>query len=142
MKRLTAHPTIFIAIALLAGCGGKSFKQEQRHAWHQEQARLFDVPIPIMAEPDFAYTWSDDQEGNRVLGYIVTADTTQELVEFYQANMERLGWRERAIIAGHEVLVTFEKPEKVCCVSVRPEGDEKMRLVLSVGSVERESTYS
>lgn len=124
------------AIALLAGCGGKSYKQEQRHAWQQEQARLYDIPIPIMAQPDFEYTWSDDEHGNRVLGYVVTADSTQELVEFYRANMERLGWRERAIITGREVLVEFEKPEKLCCVSVRPEGDEKMRLVLSVGHID------
>lgn len=135
--------TIFVATAcILAGCGNKSLKQEQRHAWQQEQARLYDIPVPIMAEPDFAYTWSDDTNGSRVLGFLVTADTTQELVAFYQANMERLGWRERVRINGREVLIEFEKPEKLCCVSVRPEGEEKMRLVLSVGCIDNEQLYS
>jgi hypothetical protein len=134
--------TIFVAIAcMLAGCGNKSLKQEQRHAWQQEQARLYDIPVPIMAEPDFAYTWSDDN-GSRVLGFLVTADTTQELVDFYRANMVRHGWRERVMINGREVLIEFEKPEKLCCISVRPEGDEKMRLVLSVGCIDTEVLYS
>jgi hypothetical protein len=133
---------IVAAMSFLAGCGNKSFKQEQRHAWQQEQARLYDIPVPIMAEPDYNYTWSDDRNGNRVLGFLVTADSTQELVTFYQAHMERLGWRERVIINGREVLIEFEKPEKLCCVSVRPEGDEKMRLVLSVGCIDNAESYS
>lgn len=129
-------------LCILTGCGSKSFKKEQRQAWQQEQARLYDIPVPIMAEPDYGYTWSDDKNGSRVMGYLVTADSAQELVTFYQAHMERLGWRERMIINGREVLIEFEKPEKVCCVSVRPEGDEKMRLVLSVGCVDNDILYS
>lgn len=124
----------------MAGCGNKSFKQEQRHAWQQEQARLYDIPVPIMAEPDYDYTWSDEN-GSRVLGFLVTADTPQELVEFYRSHMERQGWQERAIIHGREVLIEFVKPEKLCCVSVRPESAEKMRLVLSVGSIENTTVY-
>ncbi len=126
---------------ILAGCGNKSLKQAQRHAWQQEQARLYDIPVPIMAEPDFEYTWSD-ATGNRVLGFLVTADSTDELVAFYRAHMERLGWRERVIINGREVLIEFEKPEKLCCVSVRPENEQKMRLVLSVGCINSDALYA
>ncbi|MGE0010029.1 MAG: hypothetical protein AB7F19_05830 [Candidatus Babeliales bacterium] len=134
--------TIFVAIAcIFAGCGNKSLKQEQRHAWQQEQARLYDIPVPIMAEPDFEYTWSDEH-GSRVLGFLVTADSTQELVDFYRANMVRHGWSERVLIRGREVLIEFEKPEKLCCVSVRPEGQEKMRLVLSVGCKDIDVLYT
>lgn len=133
----------FVAtISLLAGCGNKSFKQEQRQAWQQEQARLYDIPVPIMADPDFSYTWSDDRTGNRVLGFLVTAGSTQELVTFYQAHMERLGWRERVRINGREVLIEFEKPEKLCCVSVRPEGKDTMRLVLSIGGIDNAQDYA
>lgn len=132
---------IVATLAMVAGCGNKSFKQERRHAWQQEQARLYDIPVPIMAEPDYEYTWSDTT-GNRVLGFLVTADTTKELVEFYRSHMERLGWQERVIIEGREVLIEFQKPEKICCISVRPENDQKMRLVLSVGCIDNITLYS
>ncbi len=140
---MKSHLIYFVAtLCLMAGCGNKSFKQEQRHAWQQEQARLYDIPVPIMAEPDYTYTWSDDAKGNRVLGFLVTADTPEELVEFYRSHMERLGWQERVIIHGREVLIEFVKPEKLCCISVRPESSEKMRLVLSVGSIDNVTSYA
>lgn len=47
--------------------------------------------------------------------------------------MECLGWQERNCFEGKELLLIFDRPGKMCIVSIRPEKNEKVELVLFVG---------
>jgi len=86
----------------------------------QQEARLTDIPIPLNAKPLPKYFWMDEQESAGVmLGYCVTA-SPQEIVSFYSQEMERFGWDQIVYCNAHEHLLIFEKPGRVCSISLRP----------------------
>ena len=80
------------------------------------EARLVDVPIPVVAKIESA---SCDASGSIKFTYSSTL-SHQELSEFYNNEMERLGWRQESSFVGNEVLFSFKKPDKSCVVSMRP----------------------
>jgi len=82
----------------------------------QSEARLEDVPIPIMAKIQGA---SCDDQGGTMFVYDVTLEK-EKMIEFYADEMERLGWEKVSLFDADEVLMSFSKPCKVCTVSIRP----------------------
>lgn len=86
----------------------------------QQEARLTDIPIPLNAKPVPNCFWMDEKESAGVmLGYRVTA-SLQEIVSFYSQEMERFGWDNVVCFDAHEHLLVFEKPGRVCSISLRP----------------------
>lgn len=86
----------------------------------EQEARLTDIPTPLNAKPVPNYFWMDKKESAGVmLGYSVTA-SPQEIVSFYSQEMERFGWDQIAYFDACEHLLIFEKPGRVCSISLRP----------------------
>jgi hypothetical protein len=90
---------------------------------HECEARLSDIAIPIkrvpikklLSEYSYAYT---------------TAESIEWLIDFYQREMERLGWELNGKIdgqdyPGNEVTLVFNKPHKLTVVSIRQNGRKK-----------------
>jgi hypothetical protein len=73
-----------------------------------------------------ASNWCDSKDGesrcsgDSALSY-VTAQSVEQLANFYVCNMERLGWQLVADFYAHETLFFFERYDKRCTVSLRPE---------------------
>jgi len=89
----------------------------------ERQAQLVDVPVPLNVKPlpDFFAQDSVASHETFALGY--TAELSMnEVVKFYQQEMERHGWRVMASgAAGKETLHYFVKPDRFCSVSIRPQ---------------------
>lgn len=86
----------------------------------QQEARLTDVPIPLNAKPVPKRFWIDEGESAGVMLTYVVSTSPQEIVSFYSQEMERFGWDQTACFNAHEHLLIFEKPGRVCSISLRP----------------------
>lgn len=86
----------------------------------QQEARLTDVPIPLNAKPVPQSFWVDEKESAGVMLTYTVSVPPHEIVSFYSQEMERFGWDHVASFDAHEYLLIFEKPGRVCSVSLRP----------------------
>ena len=86
----------------------------------QQEAMLVDIPIPLFDERLPVYD-PDSNLGHStiMLGYKSSLDTN-DIVDFYTKQMERLGWNCIKLFHGVESLLQFESPDRLCTVSVRP----------------------
>ena len=83
------------------------------------EAKLSDIPIPLGSEPipDFFAQEPQDELGV-VLGY--TSQTpVSKLYSFFKAECLRLGWLFCGGLESIESLLTFEKPDRICTISLR-----------------------
>lgn len=86
----------------------------------QEEAKLFDVPIPLDVRPLERYASSDAAfPSSSFLAYHAHADVS-ELSEFYITQMARFGWQKITDFCGPETMLIFEKPNRRCCIVLRP----------------------
>ena len=92
----------------------KKYSVKERIA--EIEARLGDVPIPLMAKGVSAV---DDRKGRYVIVY-TTALSLVDITSFYTQEMERLGWTKVAAFEYEELLFSFKKQKQSCIVSVRP----------------------
>lgn len=86
----------------------------------QQEARLTDIPIPLNAKPVPKRFWVDEKESAGVMLVYMVSASPQEIVSFYSQEMERFGWDQTAYFNAHEHLLIFEKPGRVCSLSLRP----------------------
>lgn len=90
----------------------------------QQQQALLDVPLPIDARTIAGY---DDDITEHALSLVRHTSLTQaQLLDFYDSMLEQAGWR----IAGRmrdrrESLMIWERPRKLCVVSLRSMGVKK-----------------
>ncbi len=71
---------------------------------------------------------------NYMLAYKDNRLSTQQIADFYEAEMERLGWRSVFAIKGYESVYQFEKPSRICILSIRtPALSHKSEWVISSG---------
>jgi hypothetical protein len=99
----------------------KAGDQEAVHTIHELEAKLTDIPIPMQAIPLFSATDQDKQLDTfqeLCLGYHSELES-DEIIKFYNAEMERLGWQQKGIFVQPEALLIFEKPHKICAISIR-----------------------
>ena len=93
----------------------------------KNEAHLTDIPLPVQVAP---HTLSGSTADSTGLTFISTFELG-DLVKFYQFEMERLGWKELHLFSVEsEVLLVFEKPQKFCTVSIRPDN----RVVIFFGT--------
>ncbi len=117
---------------LLSSCAKNNYVQQSITKWHkkhnrmpidrvqQQEAMLIDIPIPLYDERLPVYD-PDSNSGHStiMLGYKSSLDTN-DIVDFYMKQMERLGWNCIKLFQGFESLLQFESPDRLCSVSVRP----------------------
>ncbi len=96
----------------------------------QLEAKLTDIPLPVSCTPlpEYYNTTSE----RVVLGYR-TPLSVDEAGSFYINEMERLGWWCGKQFSGYETLLSFEKPDRVCAVSIRPNRKKKADIIIFTG---------
>jgi hypothetical protein len=89
------------------------------------QAKLYDIPTMVgSVSIELEKTIHPDlvegllEEGQIMLGFLCQYD--QEMVaNFYNFEMENVGWQRIACIKGFETILVFQKPKKICIISIR-----------------------
>jgi hypothetical protein len=120
---------------LLSGCASQRVEQKLL-LWKQQEARLYDIPIMMHAYPDYAYQDECKDDYSTFVAYTVP-DTCDGVQSYYVQNMERYGWQHAASVDGYEKILVFEKPQKLCIISLRSafkKGDTKVVIAQSYGN--------
>jgi hypothetical protein len=94
------------------------------------EAKYNDIPVPLGSEPLYGFFKSSSEEKGIVFGYTNKTDAT-ELYGYFKAEFLRLGWSFMGGIQDIESMLTFEKPDRVCSVSLRPR-EEATALIIMV----------
>ena len=134
MKAIKKVQVIVLFLCLfLSGCSkkikkGDSIKSLQMSVCEQE-ARLVDVPIPVNAKPITNFDQRYKSGKTCQLSYRLDSSEIN-LEKFYENGMERSGWKKIAKCSCQELLLIFEKPSKICVISVRSEKPGKETLVI------------
>lgn len=121
---------ILVLVLFLASCGGSKINRYAEKKLRsistdidvirQQEAKLSDIPIPISSQPIPEYCVQNMSVPHQVmLGYECTLGA-DELVKFFNQEMERYGWRYISQFSGQERLMHYEKPNRVCAISLRP----------------------
>jgi hypothetical protein len=117
---------------MLSACSKKLSNQAVHHYYDEQlplknEAHLTDIPLPVQVAPHILSGSTADSTGITFISNFELKD----LVRFYQFEMERLGWKELHLFSVEsEVLLVFEKPQKFCTVSIRPDN----RVVIFFGT--------
>jgi len=82
------------------------------------EARSVDLAIPLGATPLEQYI-DCTEDGDFCLAY-ASDMSLSELGDFFQKEMERLGWQKKAQYKQCEQLLIYEKPTKIVIISLRP----------------------
>jgi len=104
----------------------------------EQEARLMDIPLPLDAEPLPVYFLENkDVVSTTSLAY-KSMVLREDLLTFYQEEMERCGWQKKAESDLLEVFLYFEKPERFCSISLRPSpiASEDIRIVIIFGALD------
>lgn len=98
------------------------------------QAKLFDIPIPMQA------VFNSEPIGDSMQGLSVDYSIMLDRLAitcFYEREMERLGWQQLIEnSSNNEFMLVFDKPNKVCVVSIRMPKDSRasLRVVVTTGA--------
>ena len=87
-------------------------------ALQEQEARNPDIPIPLEANP---YNYYCAQDGKQyALSYTSSNMDYDQLVAWYDLEMERLGWQQIAYIQGTEYMLMYDKPYRFCTILLQP----------------------
>jgi hypothetical protein len=82
---------------------------------HQQEAKLTDIPLPLNVEPLFC-----EQSFDAMLFAYACSMENNEIIAFFQREMERAGWQFHAVFRTFETMIVFTKPGKTSVISLRP----------------------
>ena len=95
-----------------------------------QEAKITDIPIPLTATAIPRYFCACDN--SYMLGYKDHHATPKDIANYYEREMERYGWRSVMAINGYEWVQQFEKPSRVCIISIRaPLQSHKSEWIIS-----------
>ena len=122
---------IFSFLLIFGGCGKRQLPPIQHDsvpidqqepvssaAWDQQEMMLIDIPIPLYNNrlPIFS---QNDQCVDIMLGY-QTLFSQEELIDFYEREMERFGWSRTKLFQGTiKTIICYETPYRMCIISLR-----------------------
>ncbi len=144
---------VFVLCLTLSSCGSNQPKKNnalvaKRLRLHasdnaidyirQQEAKLTDIPLAIALEPIADYCKPQPESPEAImLGYESTMLSFEDLVAFYDGVMIQNEWWPASRVEGHECVLHFEKPNRVCIVSIRSNSQtHKAELVISVSKKE------
>lgn len=107
---------------MLGNCGGRYSSKNQSHIneWLQQEAKFFDVPVLINAKPESVNNLNEFASSEVTQLVYTVRVSYADAISFYEQEMERSGWNMFSSIVSHETLLIFEKPSKICSISIRP----------------------
>ena len=118
----------FFVLFFLVGCQKQpkvSVARQQRVVLYEREARLTDVPLVLDAQP------IKKKITDTVYSYQTQLDV-QSLSQFYIREMERFGWRLLAQNRASEIVLIFQKPVKICVISLCRSGSRTRVLINSM----------
>jgi|GEM_PF-1364545 len=101
----------------------------QCNKYKQQEARLIDIPLPLQIEPDYRYSIAYEQHGP--LYAFTVAMSHEQILEFYRIEMEREGWKLVGSYADIESVMIFNKPTRVCVITIHTQKKQKNKKELS-----------
>ncbi len=131
-KRLLLNSFVVLCCIILPACYKKNHKSPAPYSYNEQpqllfEAHLTDIPLPVQADVRVLHGSTAENTGLTFVSCFELVD----IIRFYQLEMERLGWQELHLFnLSPEVLLVFEKPQKFCTVSIRPDN----RVVLFFGT--------
>jgi hypothetical protein len=139
MRKYTLHSLASILILLMPACHQKSHIQkaasEKKAAFSFEdietnidiytngqvysnpdiEAYLFDIPLMVGMS---VHQVADNNDTDKM--YLGACTYNLDAVQkFYVSAMEHQGWQRLSILEGPEITMVFQKPQKICVLSVR-----------------------
>lgn len=132
-----AQLAIVCGLMVLSGCKKTRVRSDLHTAPYRQElneAKLVDVSVPVGV---IAYdmTMQDDsvERGSETIAFYETDFSDTMLREFYQMDMERLGWKEvQTFISNEESLLLYETPRKIAAISIRPYATVRRGVVIFV----------
>lgn len=112
---------VLMCILLVSGCGIKQQVKRNFVIEHQEEliAKFADLPdAPFQAHVQNIAV--DHEKHDQVQIFYTTSMTEQDVIHFYEQQMERLGWELIAQSTTQNYLLHFSKPIQLCSILVQP----------------------
>lgn len=81
------------------------------------EAKLHDIPTMVGSAP-VECSPAALPEGQLMQAWVSPYDQTM-VANFYSIEMESGGWQKLAIIKGFETMLVFQKPKRICAISIR-----------------------
>lgn len=112
---------------VLTSCVKKEVQQSRviiDNVVHVDQARLSDISFPLGARllpqtSDTAYLFTTQLDRN-------------ELMRFFELEMENYGWKQVVIFNEHYMVLVFEKPHKTAAIIAKQSTKSSRELKVSV----------
>lgn len=125
------HRTLLSSVGFLIlfpGCkksGMRSYRPTYAH--ELDEAKLHDVSLPVGTRAyDMSQHDEAEKQGVETIAFYETDFSETMLREFYQMDMERLGWKEvESFISIEESLLLYETPRKIAAISIRPHAQKR-----------------
>lgn len=83
----------------------------------KDEARLLDIPFPINAGPLLNLGLDEEDQRKIVITFSINQDS-EDILAFYRSQMECLGWYETALVKGYQTCVLFQKPSRICVITI------------------------
>lgn len=94
----------------------------------EDKARLSDIPFIQDCEPELISGSVSSIERKYVLACSSNLKM-QQVIDYYRAEMDYLGWREELIISAGRSCLVFKKPSKDCIIFIQ---DKEMLLGITL----------
>ncbi len=130
---LNTRPVIFFLL-ILPGCVKKTKKNSNYlQDLYIEKAMFIDLPFPSDVS---LYQISQNIRADRAVIGFTSALSDQDLLRFYNSEMELYGWENSEAITGpEESVLIFKKPYKINIISICKLGSGKNKVVVTISRI-------
>ena len=115
--------TAFLAVFLIAGCGGTTLNPSAKGDPNEKSQPSFsdfsDMPIPASARMDVDHSLILGPKENW-LGRLVfrSSSSASESFDFYANGMQRFGWQSVAVVRGAISAMTYTRSDRVASIQI------------------------
>jgi hypothetical protein len=115
--------TAFLAVFLIAGCGGTTLNPSAKGDANEQAQPSFadfsDMPIPASARMDVDRSLILGPKENW-LGRLVfhSSNSASESFDFYANGMQRFGWQSVAVVRGSISAMTYTRNDRVATIQI------------------------
>jgi hypothetical protein len=115
--------TAFLAVFLIAGCGGTTLNPSAKGDPNEKSQPSFadfsDMPIPASARMDVDRSLILGPKENW-LGRLVfrSSNSASESFDFYANGMQRFGWQSVAVVRGAVSAMTYTRNDRVASIQI------------------------
>jgi hypothetical protein len=122
-------------LLLLPSCGHVSRpKKKALFDWALVEARFPDIPLPVGIQQDLIN--SQDLGFHKSVFVYTAQQTYEELVMFYETEMERYGWQKIVSFDRPQTSIYFEKPRRSALVVIETASKKGLRVSVYSGRKE------